>query len=224
MKQFYVYVILDENKKPFYVGKGSGNRYKATLRDKRNSNIKQNKIDKVRRILGDNPKVKILIYGSEKFCLEIEKKLILKYGRKDNNTGCLTNTTNGGSGGCGCRRTKATRNKISKATKGPNHWAYGKRLTKEHVEKLSNSHIGIQSGEKHPLYGKDASARTSKRLKTMLSRQSYTITSPDGTIYQTNNLKKFCNQHQLNAGNMSTVANGWRTHSKGWKIEKKVSI
>lgn len=37
----YVYAILDSSGVPFYIGKGMGLRYKATLYDKRNSPIKK---------------------------------------------------------------------------------------------------------------------------------------------------------------------------------------
>lgn len=44
--------------------------------------------------------------------------------------------------------------KISELMRGEKNPWYGKHLSEEHRRKLSESHIGIHAGEKHPMYGK----------------------------------------------------------------------
>lgn len=221
--QAYVYVILDQHKVPFYIGKGTGLRHKSTLYDCKNSPIKKHKIEKIKKITGSFPEVKILCYGSNKYCLEIEKKLIKFYGRKDTKTGILCNTTDGGEGGLGIIRSKETREKISKAFKGSNHWNFGKKASKEHKEKLRKAHIGIQSGEKHPLFGKEVKKETiEKRLKTIQSKIKYIITSPENIIYECNNLRKFCIENNLSSGTMNEVLHKKRKHYKGWKCDSVI--
>jgi hypothetical protein len=46
------------------------------------------------------------------------------------------------------------------------------------------------------------------------------ITSPNGKIFQEDNLTKFCQEHNLNIPSMSTVASGNQSHHKGWKCQK----
>jgi hypothetical protein len=46
------------------------------------------------------------------------------------------------------------------------------------------------------------------------------IVSPDGKEYDhITNLTGFCREHNLNAGNMTMVVNGYKKHHKGWKIK-----
>lgn len=86
----YAHYFKDE-KLPFYIGQG--NIARAFNMGDRNKSWK-NKV-------GDNFKdVKVLIMNidiSYEESISIEKSLIKKYGRLDNNTGCLTNENDGGS-------------------------------------------------------------------------------------------------------------------------------
>lgn len=52
----------------------------------------------------------------------------------------------------GRKHTKATRLKLSISGKGRKPWNKGKKLSADHIRKLSKSHIGIQSGSKHPMW------------------------------------------------------------------------
>lgn len=64
-----------------------------------------------------------------------------------------------------------TKEKISKANKGENNGMFGKtpwnkglKWSDEVREKLSKSHIGVQTGEKHPLWGTHRSDETKRKL------------------------------------------------------------
>jgi len=99
------------DKKPFYVGYGKNNRIEQHLL-KREMNRKCFKSCKIKSILNDN-KSPIFIKIKENLTFENANELEIKYinllGRLDNNTGILTNHTDGGQG---------TKNKIlSKETK-----------------------------------------------------------------------------------------------------------
>jgi hypothetical protein len=52
------------------------------------------------------------------------------------------------------------------------------------------------------------------------SAKHYSITSPEGVVYDIQNLTRFCTQHNLNAGAMSQVGQGKLPHHKGWKCAR----
>ncbi len=162
---YYTYAYLREDRTPYYIGKGTGNRiYKTTGR-----NIKPPK-DKSRIIF-----LKKNITEEEAFKHEIY--MIFLYGRKDLGTGILHNRTGGGDGSSGAIRSDETRRKMSEAHKGENHPMYGKTLSEETRKKLSESHKGkihsektrrkmseAQKGENHYMYGKIHSEETKIKL------------------------------------------------------------
>ena len=64
-----------------------------------------------------------------------------------------------------------TKEKISKANKGENNGMFGKTPWNKGLdwpddvrEKLSKSHVGVQAGEKHPLWGTHHSDETKKKI------------------------------------------------------------
>lgn len=79
---------------------------------------------------------------------EIEKELILKYGRRDLGTGCLVNLTDGGEGVSGSKWSEDQKNKIS----GPNNRLYGKKQSKDHILKKSGKNCVHynKKGSDHP--------------------------------------------------------------------------
>lgn len=81
--KYYTYLWLRKTGTPYYVGKGSGHRAYYGFRN---------------RVVPPPPKDRIVIqyFESEEEAYEAEKFLISFYGRKDQNTGCLINLTDGG--------------------------------------------------------------------------------------------------------------------------------
>jgi hypothetical protein len=135
----YVYAYLREDKTPYYIGKGIGNRVK----EKHNVPIPpDDRIEFIKTNLTDE----------EAIALEIE--LIAKYGRKDLGTGILRNRTNGGDGNAGRIMKDETRAKISVANKGKlspmkgkknpglSRALKGKSKSPEHIAKLSKVKTG----------------------------------------------------------------------------------
>ena len=99
--RFYTYAYLREDRTPYYVGKGSGNRIKYRQR----SDIKPPK-DKSRIIF-----LKQNLTEEEAF--KHEKYMIAVFGRKNLGTGILHNKTDGGDGSSGWIASDETREKMS---------------------------------------------------------------------------------------------------------------
>jgi hypothetical protein len=142
MALVYAHIRLDTNE-VFYIGRGTSNR-RINSRQNRNKywhNI-VNKVGYKTEILWEsNPNV-----SKEESWLQAgikEVELIKKYGRKDLGEGNLINMTDGGEG------------------------TIGKIYTEEYRKKLSESHIGIQAGEKHPLYRKGHSDDTKRKISEL---------------------------------------------------------
>lgn len=129
---FYVYSLLNPiTNKPFYVGKGSNDRYKEHFREcfkKKRSH----KLSTIKNIVNQNLDVLIQINIEtidEKFALQKEVELIRFWGRRDIRTGILTNLTDGGEGVSGFISTRD----IS----GENNPMFGKTHTPEARQNIS---------------------------------------------------------------------------------------
>ena len=186
---YYTYAYLREDKTPYYIGKGKGDR----INSKRRS-IKPPK-DRSRIIY-----LKQNLTEEEAFRHEIY--MIDVFGRIDLGTGILYNRTNGGEGPSGWVPSEETRRKISEAGKG--HIVLeetkikmseakkniseetkkrmckaqkGKTFSEEHRKKLSEAKKGkifskehrkklseAKSGENNHNYGKTASEETRKKI------------------------------------------------------------
>ena len=146
-KRFYTYAYLREDRTPYYIGKGHGNR--AYKREK--SEVIKLPKDKSRIIF-----LKQNLTEEEAFKHEIY--MIAVFGRKDLGTGILYNRTDGGEGGSGAIVSEETRIRISKSRKGKcvgkdNH-NYGKSPSEPIRRKQSEAKKGKYMGENNPNYGK----------------------------------------------------------------------
>ena len=155
---YYTYAYLREDKTPYYIGKGKGNRLY-----KRGSRVFAPPKDKSRIIF-----LKKNLTEEEAFKHEIY--MIDVFGRKDLGTGILHNKTDGGEGSSGAIRSDEYRKKMSEAKKG-------KTRSEESKIKMSEAHKGrthseetkrklsdANSGENNPRYGKTHSEETKKRM------------------------------------------------------------
>ena len=105
-REYYIYAYLREDKTPYYIGKGKGNR--AFIKGK--SEVKPPK-DKSRIIF-----LKQNLLEEEAFKYEVYMIAVL--GRKDLGTGILINLTDGGDGSSGLIHSEETKRKIGEANKG----------------------------------------------------------------------------------------------------------
>ena len=103
-KRFYTYSYLREDRTPYYIGKGEGNR--AYIKSKREK-IKPPK-DKSRIIF-----LKKNLLEEEAF--SHEEYIIFVFGRKDLGTGILRNRSNGGEGPSGAVRSEETKKRMGEA-------------------------------------------------------------------------------------------------------------
>jgi hypothetical protein len=126
MNNFYVYMYSHENI-PFYVGKGSGDRYKIHGHLLQNRFLK-NKIAKVG--VGDVQINLLCANLTEEQSFYLEEYYIAGIGRRDKGLGPLCNLTNGGDGSSGLKTSEETKRKLSASLKG-------RKFSDEHKRKLS---------------------------------------------------------------------------------------
>lgn len=112
--KYYVYVYLDQRNpgiwrfedkifeyKPFYIGKGTGDRDNVHVRPHmlRVNSFKSNMIKGIISETNEIP-IHYRVYENitQDEAIDLEKKMIASFGRRDNKTGILTNCTDGGEG------------------------------------------------------------------------------------------------------------------------------
>ena len=156
MGNFYIYYLRRPDKidpegetksQPFYVGKGSNCRAKEhrieakqLLCEPGNKSIKCKIIYKLWKQGLDYEEDIFISDLDEQEAFELEKEIVLLYGRIDLGTGCLANLTDGGKGGMsGYIISEETREKLKKRFIGRLPWNTGKHLTEDHKRKVSDS-------------------------------------------------------------------------------------
>jgi len=166
MKEFYVYVYMNPLKlynkehlgvkfefEPFYIGKGTKNRFKIHLKEAKKENKKSHKLNTIRKILNFGLEVKIEKIKQnldEKEAYYSETEFIKDIGRKDIKTGPLTNLYD--SQGVGLSEEQ----KEKQVCKGEKNGMYGKTHSDEVKRKLSEMKKKL-IGNKAPRYGKVSS-------------------------------------------------------------------
>jgi hypothetical protein len=131
MNNYYTYAYLREDRTPYYIGKGSGNRaYRRSKKD-----IKPPK---------DRSRIIFLKQNlTEEKAFQHEIYMISIFGRKDLGTGILHNKTDGGDGSSGLIHNEETRKKMSELGK-----------CRTHSEKSKVKMSEQSKGRNNPLYGK----------------------------------------------------------------------
>ena len=97
----YVYVLCRPDLRPFYVGKGVGNRVLHHLAEARNTKRLTHKLNIIRSIERSKGQLRYIVeapFASEAASLARERELIALIGRYDLRAGPLTNQTDGGEG------------------------------------------------------------------------------------------------------------------------------
>lgn len=123
---YYVYAYLREDGTPYYIGKGKNNR--AYAKNHRGFPKDLSRIIFLERNL------------TEIGALALERRYIAWYGRKDQNTGCLINLTDGGESTSGWTMPNEVKQKISQTKKGSVPWNIGKAHSTTTRQKLVEAH------------------------------------------------------------------------------------
>ncbi len=176
---FYTYAYLREDKTPYYIGKGKGDRaYKRSKND-----LKPPK-DKSRIIL-------LKQNLSEDIAFKHEKYMISIFGRKDLGTGILHNKTDGGDGASGVIQSKETRIKRSNSLKGiPRSEEVklkigeknrGKTPSKETRDKIGETHKGNKywEGREHTEESKGKMREAKVGKSSHMKGKSHTQSTKD---------------------------------------------
>lgn len=127
MPQFYAYLWLREDRTPYYAGKGCENR--AFIKG----------IGHRQYPPQDRSRVILFPQASEAAAFALECALIRFFGRKDINTGCLRNVTEGGEGISGYRHTADAKTRMSCHRIG-NKYGAGSVRTPEFKKNLATIH------------------------------------------------------------------------------------
>lgn len=163
--EYYTYVYLRENKTPYYVGKGKGNRAYVKRKDGINPPNNLCNIIILKKNLTENEAFKHEIY------------MIDVFGRIDLGTGILRNKTNGGEGVSGI--SEETRIKLSKANMGTNNPNFGKSPSKETRIKQSKANKGKSPSNQtrkklsEALRGRTLSEETKIKLSKSLTGKTH---------------------------------------------------
>jgi len=234
--EYYTYAYLREDKTPYYIGKGNGNRAYR----RRYKGIKPPK-DKSRIIV-----LKQNLTEEEAFRHEVY--MIAVFGRKDLGTGILHNRTNGGEGSSGAirsdewkrkqrerTRSEETRKKISESNKNPSKETRkkmseankGKTLSEETKRKMSEAkkNISDETRKKISERNKNPSEETRRKKSDSQLKYNYKIYSiEESKIYETNNLNAFCKDKMLYRSNIMNTLNGKRKQHKGFVLLEQVGL
>jgi len=208
---WYVYrhIRLDKNE-PFYIGIGNKKNYA------RAHQIKPDRRNEIwcKIFYKTEIKIEIILDNLTKSqASEKEKEFIKLYGRKDLNTGCLCNMTDGGDGIWNCIRSENTKEKLRQSKLGDKNPNFGKSPSKETILKRSKS-----------LTGKKRSQETKNKqsLSSIKSGQSKEVdvfrfgtNEYIGRFHAISEACRFLGFHHLN-GKAVMVANGKRNQTQGY--------
>ena len=170
---------------PFYVGKGSEDRYRicSHMHENCTNTFLKNKI---RKVGATHVKVHFLHKNlTEEEAFYWEKYWIKYIGRRDKKEGTLCNLTDGGEmGPIGCIVSEETRQKISETLKGNIPWNKGISCPEELKRKISDTLKGrapseearrkiseTLKGENHPMFGKPRSDETKRKISAALKNR-----------------------------------------------------
>lgn len=129
-----------------------------------------------------------LANGDIKHLISLEQRWLDYYKSYDPKIGYNVRTI--AENNTGIKFSKSHNERLSKAISGTNHWAYGKKFTKEE----------------------------SLKLKLGLSKRVYKLVSPENICFATKFLVDFCKVRNLDYRNMLRVYNGEILSYKGWFV------
>lgn len=215
-------LLIPRNQQPFYIGKGTGDRYLRHLRETASNTENHRKFNKIQSIRknGLEPLViKILEGLAEQLAYDIECRLIAKYGRIDFDlNGILTNVCSDNrpprligeaNPFYGQTQPDWVKQRLSEVHRG-------KTISEEHRQAI----VAANKGSANHMFGNTHTTEARAKISQSHSKP-YVVVSPDGQTYHTNSLKTFCKEHGLGYSSMPAVSTGRMvSHRNGWKCQK----
>ncbi len=169
--KYYVYLLLDPTNLylPFYVGKGTADRWKIHFRETKENTENRFKYRKIQviRARGFEPiAIKWADRLVESDAYDLEESLIERFGRRVAGEGILTNihaSNRPPQGWHTGRMTDAARKRMSEARKGSGNPMFGRERSPEHNAIMHARMVG----ESNPMFGKTHSQEVKDRWKGM---------------------------------------------------------
>lgn len=241
-RRYYVYHIINPiTNRLFYVGKGTGNRCKQHLTDKKEYPHNKRLNGHIRNLIknGYTPIIiKIAENLTEEIAYELEESQIKKYGRVGfEENGILLNILESGKPPKfegenhpwqGRKHTEESKQKISKTKKerfanGQIKKRTGFKHSEETKEKNRQSHLGkkrtLEAIEKTRQANLGRQQTEFQKQKAREANQKmWLVITPEGKEEIVCNLRNYSLEKGLDQGNMVHVANGRQKQHKGYKV------
>jgi hypothetical protein len=223
--QYYTYAYLREDRTPYYIGKGKGNRaYVNHYRKKRNCISIPKNSDRI-LILKQN------LTEAEAFRHEIY--MIAVFGRKDLGTGILHNRTDGGEGASGAVVSEVTKekhrqnglNQTEEKKKAIGDALRGKKISEEHKQNirkkiLSADRSQIYEANRQRMLGTTLSKETRDKIGDAF-RKEYKVTYDDGRTEIISGISKWCKENKYSTNGIYSLMKGkWKKHKDLVAVEE----
>lgn len=231
----YIYVFLDENDCPYYVGQT--NNLKERFWDHKHCMAKGKKnyrYNKARKLESKGHPLELVVIDTAETREELSE-LEIYYIAKFRSLGIkLCNVTDGGDlppsrkgvkfskehrkniskakKGIKPSFSEEQRRKISVATSGKNHWSYNKKFSGDHKKKLSIA-------RRRRVITDETRKKTSNTSTGRINIKQFNLISPEGKEFTTvSGLSYFCREHNLQRKYLYAVLRGEIDNWRGWKI------
>lgn len=203
---YYIYKLYyKEEPKTIYIGK-TINLDQRLTKHLSPSSLKEttpkNNWIKDRHSRGWKLQCKIIDTTLEKNLIDIKEIYWIEFYR-NNFEFIVKNSTNGGDGAAGRKTSEETKQKLSKLFKGENNPNYGKKHSEDTLKKMSKLKI----------------ISVKSRQKMMdIKAKSFLLKNENGDVIEIFNMRKFCRDNKLGAGNMYNLVSGKVRRAYGYTI------
>ena len=187
MNNYYTYAYLREDRTPYYIGKGKGNRAYRKYKGEVNPPKDKSRIIFLKQNITEEEAFKHEIY------------MIAVFGRIDLGTGILRNKTNGGEGKSGCITNENTKKKLSVIGKERKH----NEITKKKIGDAHRGKVMSEDSRKKMSISAKNRCTMNKETRTKISNSnikaikiSFIITFVDSSQITIFGIRKWCRDNE----------------------------